>query len=265
MNVYLRELQAYRKSTITWVVSLASIVFVFMAMYPAFSADVESVSEVLGNFPEAFRAAINLEFDTFFTVLGFYGYLLGFAALAGAIQAMNLGVGVISKENTGKTADFLLSKPIPRVTVMTSKVAAVLTSVLITNAAFIAASVIAVSATADEFDMGTMLLLATTMLLVQLAFLALGLWFSVVLPKVKSVVAVSLPTVFGFYILGAIGDVLEVEESAFLTPFRWYDPSAIIKSGSFEMKYVWVEIAFVAVAIAVSYLIFLKKDIRAAN
>ena len=265
MNVYLRELRAYRKSTITWVVSLSAIVLMFMAMYPAFSADVESVTEVLANFPEAFRAALNLEFGTFFSVLGFYGYLVGFAILAGAIQAMNLGTGVISKEDTGKTADFLLSKPVPRVTVMTAKVAAVLTSILITNAAFVTASVIAVASMGDEFEMGTMLLLAATMFLVQLAFLALGLLFSVTLPKVKSVVAVSLPTVFGFYILGAIGEVLEVEESAFLTPFRWYDPTAIIKSGSLEMKYVWVEIAFVALAVSASYLIFLKKDIRAAN
>jgi ABC-2 type transport system permease protein len=266
MNLFLRELKAYRRSAITWAVSLGGIVLVFMALYPAFSSDIEGLQEVLANFPEAIRALVNINAETFLSVLGFYGYLLGFAWLAAGIQAMNIGVGIISKETTGKTADFLLSKPVTRAHVVTAKLAAALTVVLITGGSFVALSYVAVSVASDEPFSGTaLLLMASTLLLVQLVFLALGALFSVLLPKVKSVVAVSLPTVFAFYIIGAIGDVLENVELRWVSPFRYFDPLYMITNESLEAEYLAVVAGFVVVAIAATYLIFAKKDIPTAS
>ena len=262
MNVFLRELQASRKSTIIWAVSLSAILGLFMGLYPAFSADVEGLNKVLENFPAAIRAAVNIQAETFLSVLGFYSYMLGFAALAASIQAMNLGVGAISKEDSGKTADFLLSKPVRRTRVMTAKLGAALTAVLFTYVVFVAVSFVAVAATGESFSSGTLLLMSLTLLLLQLIFLALGALFSVTIPKIKSVIAVSLPTVFAFYIIGAVGDVLENVEVRWVSPFRYYDPIYIIKNQTYETKYLIVEAVFVVVAVVATYLIFVKKDIR---
>jgi len=195
MNVFLREFRAYPKSLITWTLSLAGIVGMFMALYPAFASDIEGLNEMLANFPEAIKALVNITPETFMSVLGFYGYLLSFAWLAASIQAMNLGVGIISKEVSGKTADFLMTKPVRRSEVVTGKLAAALAVILIMNVVFIAVSYLAVAATGAEFDSSTLLLMSSTLLLLQLVFLALGALFSVTIPKIKSVVAVSLPTV----------------------------------------------------------------------
>lgn len=265
MNVFLHEIRAYRKSTLIWIASLSSIVVVFMAMYPAFTQDVEAVKRVLNNFPEAFRAAIGLNFETFFTVLGFYGYILSFAVLAAAIQAMNLGTGVISKEHAGKTADFLLSKPVTRARVVSAKLAAAFAAIVVTNIVFVAVSYVGMHvASAESFSTGTFLLMALSMFVVQVIFMALGVLFSVTIPKIKSVVAVSLPTVFAFYIIGTIGDVVKNEEARFVSPFRYFDFAYIIKNQSYETKYLAVGAAFVVVAIVASYVIYAKKDIRAA-
>jgi ABC-2 type transport system permease protein len=265
MNVFLRELRAYRNSTLIWTGSLSAIALGFMALYPAFSEDVEGLNAVLANFPEAIRAMVNISAETFLSVLGFYGYLLGFAILAASIQAMNVGVGIISKEGTGKTADFLLSKPIPRTRVVSAKLAAALVVILFTNVVFIAVSYVAVAITAsDSFSSQALLLLSSTMLLVQLVFLALGSLLSVTIPKIKSVIAVSLPTVFAFYIIGAIGDVLKNVEVRWISPFRYYDPAYIITNESLETKFLVLEAVFVVVAFVATYVIFAKKDIHAA-
>lgn len=264
MNVFLRELRAYRKSMLTWVTSLGGIVGMFMALYPAFEADVEGLNEVLANFPEAIRALVNITPETFLSVLGFYGYLLSFAWLAASIQAMNLGVGIISKEVTGKTADFLVTKPVRRSQLVTAKLAAALTVILATNVVFIAVSYLAVATTGAAFDGGTLLLMASTLLLLQLVFLALGALFSVTIPKIKSVVAVSLPTVFAFYIIGAIGDVLENVELRWVSPFRYFDPIYMISERALEPEYLIVTVAFVVAAVAATYVIFAKKDIHTA-
>jgi ABC-2 type transport system permease protein len=265
MNIFLRELETHRKSALTWAGSLSGIALAFMALYPAFSADVEGLNAVLKNFPEAIRALVNISAETFLSVLGFYGYLLGFAVLAAAIQAMNLGVGGISKEVTGKTADFLLSKPVPRTRVVTATLAAALSVILFTNAVFVATSYAAVAISATEpFSSQALLLLASTMLLVQLFFFALGALFSVTIPKIKSVIAVSLPTVFAFYIIGAIGDVLNNVEVRWISPFRYFDPAYIITNERLESGYLVFEMVFVAAALVATYVIFVKKDIHAA-
>lgn len=266
MNVFLRELNAYKNSTITWAVSLSLTMLMFMALYPAFTSDVEATRAIMSNLPEAVRVALNISLSNFFTIYGFFGYLLGLVILAGSIQAMNLGVGVISKEVAGKTADFLLSKPIARTTVVTAKLAAALVMILATNMVFTAVAYFtAESVSKEPLDAQTFFLMASTLLLVQLMFFALGALFSVIIPKVKSVVSVSLPTVFAFFIIGAIGDVVGADEIRYISPFRYYDTNYIIENVRLEGLYLGIEAAFVVAAIALSYVIFIKKDVRSST
>lgn len=265
MNVFVRELRAHGRSTITWIVSLSAILVAFMALYPAFTADVAVTREVFEQFPEMVMDALNISLASFFTIYGFFGYLLSFAILAGSIQAMNLGTGIISKETSGKTADFLLSKPVTRSRVVTAKLGAALTLLVVTNLVFASvAYTVARVMSEDEFSARTFLLMASTLFLVQLFFLALGALFAVTIPRIKSVVAVSLPTVFTFYIIGVVGDVLGNDEARFITPFRYYETDHIIANGNLEAPSLVVEFAFVVVAISLSYLIYVRKDIRAA-
>lgn len=265
MNVFLHELRTYRRSTIIWTLSLCAIIVIFMSLYPAFTKDVEATKEIFTQFPEALRAALNISMANFFTVYGFYAYLLSFAILTGAVQAMNIGTGILSKEVSGKTADFLLSKPVTRSRVVTAKLAAALTMIVITNIVFVTVSYLAALTVAEgPFDAGTLLLMISTMFLVQLMFLALGALFAVMIPKVKSVVSVSLPTVFGFYIVGVIGEVLENDSFRYVTPFKFYDTNYIISNAALEGKYLLIEAVLVVAAIALCYVIYLKKDVRAS-
>jgi len=266
VNVFLRELNAYRKSTIIWAASLSGIIIMFMALYPAFTTDIEATKQILSQFPPALRTALNISLSNFFTLYGFFGYLLGFAMLAASIQAMNLGVGVISKEVSGKTADFLLSKPISRATVVTSKLGAALIMLLVTNVVFWTVSYLAALTVSKEpIDGGTFFLLLSTLLLVQLIFLALGALFAVIIPKVRSVVSVTLPAVFTFYIVGAIGDVLENDSVRYVSPFRFYDTNYIITNVRLEGRYLAVEAAIIVIAVALAYVIYLKKDVRSST
>lgn len=266
MNVYLQEVKNYRKSTIIWIISLSLLTIIFFMMYPAFTKDVTASKRLLASLPPTVREGLGISINNFFTVYGFYAYLFIDVMLAGSIQAMNLGVGVISKEESGKTADFLLSKPVSRVSVMTQKIFAVFSLLIFTNAIFVVVSLLAARIVAKQaIDIKIFLLISLTLFFVQLAFLALGILFSVLLPKIKSIISVSLPTVFTFFIIGALGAILGNDKVRYITPFKFYDPNYIISNGSYEMRFIVVELAFIAIAIALSYVIFIKKDIRAAS
>lgn len=266
MNVFLHELKSYRKSTIIWTLSFCVLTVVFMLLYPAFTKDVAASRKTLAGLPPAFREAVGISLANFFTIFGFYAYLLNFMMLAAAIQAMNYGVGVISKEESGKTADFLLTKPISRVSVVTSKLLAVSCLLLLTNLAYIAVSLVAAKLVShDPFSSKIFLLIAATVFLTQLAFLALGTCLSVIIPKVKSAIAVSVPAVFTFFIIGAIGAVLGETQVRYFTPFKYFDSNYIITHGAYEVRFVVLELVLVVAAIIATYVIFIKKDIRAAS
>jgi ABC-2 type transport system permease protein len=266
MNVFLRELATYRKSTIIWMVTMGAFVFLFMAgMWPAFSSDIKAAKELLQGLPPAVTAAFSISLDNFFTVFGFYAYFLTFATVAAAMQAMNIGVGVISKEFSGKTADFLMSKPVKRWQVLTAKLAAALTSVVLVSVTFgVMGYIAALIASKEPFSAGVFFLLSLTVLLVQVFFLALGALFAVWLPKIKSVVAVSLPTVFAFFIVGTLGEIVGNEEVRYLTPFKFFDSLYIMNNTALETKFVVLEVVLVAVLLAAAYVIFQKKNLRAS-
>lgn len=266
MNVYLRELAAYRKSTLIWMAAMGALVFLFMAgMYPAFTADIAAAKELINGLPPAVKAAFGISIDTFFSVFGFYAYFLSFATVAGAIQAMNIGTGVISKEFSGKTADFLISKPVRRWKIITAKLAAALTSVLLVSVTFgVVGYVAALSASTEPFAAGTFFLLSLTLLLIQVFFVALGALFAVALPKIKSVISVSLPVVFAFFIIGTLGDLVGNKEVRYVTPFKFFDQVYIMNHAAIETRYLLLDAAFIAVFVIATYVIFQKKNVRAS-
>jgi ABC-2 type transport system permease protein len=264
MNMYLHELKAYRKSTIIWTCSLVLIIILFMSMFPSISKNAADFKSQLQGYSESMRKAIGLSIDTFFTLIGFYSYLFLYVLLCGAIQAMNLGTSIVSKEVREKTADFLLTKPVTRRSIMTAKLLAVLTSLVITNVVYCIVSILTANAVKTEaYNMKIFLMVSLSLFFVQLMFMSLGIVISVVLPKIKAVLPISLSIVFGFFMLSMISSIIGDTASRFLIPFKYYDPTYIIKNSSYELPFILVEIIFVVVTIFASYYIYDKKDVHA--
>ncbi|NTW61703.1 ABC transporter permease subunit, partial [Candidatus Saccharibacteria bacterium] len=194
MKLFLRELKAYRNSTIIWTASLSLLVIVFLSIYPSFTNDVEATKKILQHLPPFMASAAGISPDILFSIYGFLSWLLTFITLAGAVQAMNLGVGILSKEESGKTADFLLTRPISRTKVVSAKLLAAFSLIAMTNIVFCVVSfAMAATVSTADFRIDTFMMILAKLGLIQLAFLALGFLLSVLLKKVKSAIAVSLP------------------------------------------------------------------------
>lgn len=263
MNIFLHELKAYRKSTFIWSLSLMMIVFLFMSFYPSFAKDADAFTKIMEGYPEAVRNALGVSLGSFFTILGFYCFPLTFVTLCGAVQAMNLGTSIVSKEVHEKTADFLLTKPVTRHKVLTAKILAAFTSLVITNVLYIgAASLVLSQVKTDEYSYKVFLLLSLTLFFIGVIFLAIGIFVSVFVPKIKSVLTVSLAAVFGFYFLGMLSDPGE-DAKRFLSPFKYFDTGFILKNGSYEGAFVLAGAVIIAGTLAASYALYVKKDIHA--
>lgn len=263
MNMFLHELKAYRKSTIVWSISLVALVALFLSMFPSFSKDAEEFKQLLEGFPVELRKAIGLSVDSIATLLGFFSYAFLYIKLAGAIQAMNLGTSILSKEIREKTADFLLTKPVTRTQIVTSKLMAALVSLVLTNIVFISATLMIASLVAgNDFSRKTLLLVSITLFFIQIMFLVIGILISIVFPRIKSVISVSLGTVFGFFMLGMISSTTDDTGLRFLTPFNYFDSAYIVKNMAYENSFLFVEIIFIIIAVGASYYMYVKKDVH---
>ncbi|MBO9129398.1 ABC transporter permease subunit [Bacillus sp. 165] len=263
MNIFFHELKAYRKSTMIWTLSLIGIVLLFMSLFPSIAKDIDEFQKVMEGFPEAVRQVLGIQLDSIGTVLGFYSYAFFYITLCASIQGMNLGVSIISKEVREKTADFLLTKPVSRTTVLTSKLLAAVVSLVITNIVYlIAANIMISQVTTEDYSMKTFILISLSMFFVQLIFLAIGIIISVVFSKIKSVLTVSLGTVFCFFFLSMLASTSGDEAKRYLSPFKYFDTAYIMEHASYEASFLYAGAGIVVIALIASYIVYTKKDIH---
>jgi len=263
MNIFRYELKAYRKSAIIWACAMTLLAVVYIFLFKGLGSDIENFQAFLNNLPEVIKKGFNILVDSISTLEGFYSFVFSFVLLCGAIQAMNLGTDIVSKEVRAKTADFLLTKPVSRINILTSKLLAALSALVITNSIYLGLTVLTAVAVVEAFNLKIFFLISLTMFFVQLIFLALGFLISVMAGKIESVISVSLSTVFGFYILGSLGSFMGEARIRYFSPFRYFDAAYIIKHAAYETSFVVIGIVFIIAALAGSCLIYLKKDIQA--
>jgi len=247
-----------------WTLSLIALVVLFMSLFPSFSKDTLEINNLLQSLPEALRKAIGIEIESFTSILGFYSYTFVYISLCGAIQAMILGASVVSKEVREKTVDFLLTKPISRSQVITSKLLAVLSSLVLTCLIYIIAAFLITSyVKTEDFSEQAFLLLSISLLFVQIMFSAIGLIASLLFPKIKSVLSLSLGVVFAFFFLGMFGSTIGETSIRYLTPFKYFDTAYIVEHLNYEWSYLFIGALWVTVLIIASFLIYTKKDMDA--
>lgn len=263
MNILFHELKAYRNSTIIWACSMALLAVMYIFIFSSVSGDIESFKSVLQSMPEVLRKMLSIYVESISTLEGFYSFVFVYIVLCGAIQAMNLGVSIVSKEVRDKTADFLLTKPVSRERILTFKLLAALASLLITNIIYLLITIPTTLTVNTDFNMKIFLLISFTLFFVQLIFLALGFLVSVAAGKIKSVISVSLTTVFGFFIISMLGSVIGDKAVRYISPFKYFDSTYIVKHAAYETSFIIVGIVVVIAAIAASYLVYLRKDIQA--
>lgn len=266
MNMYLHELRSLRRTTVIWTCAMIAIALVYLSLYPAIYRDGAHFRDMLAGYPASIRAMLGVTLDSITSVLGFYSMIIAFVVLCGGIQAMNLGMSILSEETRERTADFLLVKPVSRAAIVTAKMLAALTVFLITDVTYYAAAaIIAFAVRQSSYSAGLFFMMNLTLLFVQLIFFAIGAVVSVFFDRLRSVLPVSLGTVFGCYVIGALIAASKDDWARFISPFRYFDYPSIISTARYEMPYLATGAAIVIVSIFACYYVYARKDIHAVS
>ena len=266
MNIFKHEFKAKLGSVVSWSLSIYALILVFMSIFLSFSSESALVTRLMSSFPRELLIAFGMADMDWSTILGFFGLVFVFCQICLAMQAANYGFSLVSIEETEWTADFLMSKPVGRKQIMTSKLLAAVTALAITDVfVWISSFLFVIIFRGGQLiPLTPMLLLLLSIPIFQSFFLSVGMIISLLVKRIRSVTPFSMALVFGLYILNAFGDMIGEKSLEILSPFQHFAPGYIIKNGTWDSPLVMISVIIIIIAVVASYLIYAKRNIASA-
>jgi ABC-2 type transport system permease protein len=264
MNIYLHEFKMSSRSVISWSIAIFLLISLFMSIFPGFAGEAEALNDLMAEFPEEFLMAFGMNGIDMSTVLGFFSMVVLFCQICVAIQAANYGLALVSVEERELTADFLLSKPVGRTRILTSKLLAALTGLVITNVVVWISSFVLISVFRDgrPYQTKTLVLLLLTITFLQLFFLTVGILISLLVRRIRSVTPYSMGLVFGLYVLSAFGGMIGDDKLTYITPFKHFEANYIITHAAFDLPLALISVCAIILSVIGSYILYAKRDIH---
>jgi ABC-2 type transport system permease protein len=264
-NVFRQEFKMHLRSAITWSVAVALLILVFVSLFSSFAQQAELLNEMMAKFPPQLLTAFGMTGVNLTTVLGYFGFLFLFVQLCLAIQAAGYGFGLVSVEEREWTADFLLAKPVKRAHVLTSKLLAALSGLIVTDVVVWVTSIVFINLFKGDatYETGPLVVLLLSIVPFQLFFLAVGLVISLLVKRVRSVTPYAMALGFGMYVLSVFGDMLGESVLEKLTPFKHFDPNYIVQHSALNLPLVLISVSAIVIALVGSYVLYARRDIPA--
>lgn len=261
--VFKRELKRNMKGLIIWGAILSGLILMMLSIYPQFAADQQAMNDMLEAYPEQLKKAFGMDSLNMGTLIGFYGIeVYMFTTLLGSVYAALLASGILVKEESEKTIEFLLSKPITRIQIVAQKLGGVLTNLVLLNALMVAVSLIGFSFADEAIPVKSFTLLAVGTFLLHLTMAAIAFLLSAFMRKNRSIVAISLGVVFLSYALQIVSGVSETMAGLrHFSFFHYIDAAEVVGQEAIEGVYILVMALVIVSSIAASFLYYNKKDI----
>lgn len=265
MNIYRQEFRMLSRSVIIWSVAVVVLIFLFVSVFSSLAQEAALMNEMMDKFPPQLLIAFGMNNLDLAAVLGFFSFVFLFIQLCLAIQAASYGFALVSVEEREWTADFLLAKPVGRPQILTSKLLAALSGLIITNIVVWISSFVAITLFKGDrtYDTKSLLLLLLSIIVFQLFFLAVGLVISLLVKRIRSVTPYAMALGFGMYVLSVFGDMLGESVLELITPFKHFEPGYIIRQGAYDLPLVLISVVVIVISLVGSYVLYTRRDIPA--
>lgn len=261
MTLVKHELRQGKASFLIWTASIGFLLTICIFLFPEMKGQMDSVNDVfasMGSFTEAF----GMDRLNFGTLIGFYavecGNVLG---LGGAFYAALCAVGILSKEEKDKTAEFLLTHPVSRKRIITEKLIAVLLQITAMNLIIYALSVGSIATIGEKIPWKEISLLHLAYYLLQIELAGICFGISAFLRKGSAGVGLGIAAMM--YFLNLIANIADVAEFLkYITPFGYCEGADIVSRGSLNSVLVAIGAVIGIGGIIIAYLKYTKKDIH---
>lgn len=262
-NLYFKELKSNWKSILFWSLGVVVFLLIGMSKYQGFVNAGQPIDQVFSDLPEAFGAVFGLNTIDLTQASGYYAVTVLYVSILLAVQAVLFGAGIMAKEETDKTAEFLYSRPITRTEGIATKSLFAVSVILILNIITTIATIIIVGAFTEEPSITRdILFLAPAVFFIQAMFLFIGLAFASIMKKPKrSRMLASAVLLVAFVFSTAVDISDKYDFLRYFSPFKYFDAKEIFLAGHYNIGYIIIALVFMAVIFLISKIAFKKRDL----
>lgn len=261
MTMIRHELKMNRISFIVWTCSISFLLIICIFLFPEMKGEMDGVSDLfasMGSFTEAF----GMDKVNFGSLPGFYAVECGnIMGLGGAFFAAMLAVSALSKEEKEHTAEFLLTHPKSRFSIITEKLIAVMIQILLLNMIAWALGIASIAIIGEEIPMKEITLMHGAYLFLQLELAGICFGLSAFLRKGS--IGIGLGVAIILYFCNIIANISD--SASFLnkiTPFGYADGAQIVSEGSLDILLISLGLIYGVIGIMIGYIKYIKKDIQ---
>jgi ABC-2 type transport system permease protein len=178
------------------------------------------------------------------------------------VHAVLLGAGIIAKEETDKTIEFLATKPVSRSRILFAKLLAALTAIVILNIVTLVTSIVTVAAFNEGPSInGDIAFLMPSVLFVQLWFLMIGASLAAIMRRPRRAAMYSAAVLLATFIISAFVDLSDrFSFLKYTTPFKYFDPKTIFAEGRYSVQYIIITIVALTILLAGSRSAYRSRD-----
>ncbi len=260
MTILKHEMRQGRNSLIIWTAVIAFMLGVCILIYPEMSKQMDGIGEAFANMG-GFSAAFGMDKINFGEFIGFFGVECGnVLGLGGAFFAALTGISALFQEEREHTAEFLLTHPVSRQSVIAQKLFSVIVQIIILNAASVGVTALSAIIIGESPETKPIALMFAAYLIMQIEIAAICFGLSAFIGR--GGLGLGLGLAAAFYFLNIIANLTErAEFLKYITPFGYTDSADIIADGQIEIKYLAVGIVMTVIGIGAAFWKYGQKDI----
>ena len=262
-NLILKEIKDNRKSFFIWTGVISLVTFFLLSLYPSMAEMKDTMEAMIKGMPSGMADAFGMTDSYFSGIVGYYSTYYGLhVMILSGIFVISMAGNIIAKEEREGTADFLLTKPLTRGEVITSKLVAYGSLVALYFIIQTGLSVMFISAYGENPDWGQFTIMIIYGVMLNFFFAGIGLFLSLLPRKGRSLTGPLIAVVIGGFVLNAFARISkDTEWLGWVSPFKYPDFNVGAADYGLEPWRVLVLVGIGAICITLVYLHYRKKDI----
>ena len=267
-NIYAKELKRYRNSFIGWSISIIVFIFSGMAFYPLLMQGdmLKQITAFLENpFMKNMMTAFGASIDMWTNVLGYYSTRNAMVnVLIGCFFSILLAGKILAREEQEKTAEFLLAKPVTRLEVARSKLAVLLTYLILMNIVILIFGFLSMEIFKgdSQYNLKAFFVHWFYSLLLMATFGAIGLFLSLLIKRGRPITNLSIGIIVGAYFIDILSRVTpSADKFGYLSPFKFVDGGVMRPDYALAGWRVLYFLGISLILFALSFFLYKKKDI----
>ncbi|MEO5949625.1 MAG: ABC transporter permease subunit [Candidatus Saccharimonas sp.] len=262
MNIFWKELKFRRIALLVWSLAMGVFMWTSMVKFQTFTSDTSATEALLKQMPDTVKTIFGMNGLDATSLGGYFGICFLFIAILLAVHAALLGTGLLTREPLNKTTEFLYTKPVSRLRIVTAKLfAGLLLLAVLWGVTYLASyGSIQLYSSMNGFGATLALFMAATAI-IQVFCFTLGMAVAALMRSATGAGKLLTGFVFASYALSLVSQLDGWGRLHYASIFRYFDAGDILNTGSLKLHYVFICVGLSLAALMLVYLRYPHRDL----